>query len=155
MIKIKRNCKKIERRKLGIKRSSKVRRKFSQPKRGRCENHILLRKNFAAVRCYCENRSPLRNHFAAALHPLRKPFLAHECHFAAGYHRFAAANWLRLFPHLETRLFAAEAPFRRVFHSYETPLWHTSASSQSRAPVSQLQNGLRNRCGISPRCKNA
>ena len=39
---------------------------ISQPKRGCCENHILLRKNFTALRCCCEKRSPLRNHFAAA-----------------------------------------------------------------------------------------
>ena len=135
---------------------------ISQPKGGRCENHIPLRKNLAALRSRCENpssryenRSPLRNHFVAALRPLRKPSLAHECHFAAGYHRFAAANWLRFFSRLESHRFAAEAPFRRVFRSWETPLWHTSANSHSCMPVSQLRNGLQNRCRISPRCENA
>ena len=130
---------------------------ISQPKGGRCENHIPLQKNFAALRSRsenpssrCENQFPLRNHFAAALRPLRKPSLAHECHFAAGYHRFAAGNWLRFFPRLESHCFAAKASFRRVFRSCETLIWHTSASSQSHTPVSQLQNGLRNRCRISP-----
>ena len=39
--------------------------------------------------------------------------------------------------------FAAKAPFRRVFRSCETPLWHTSAISQPPNPISQLRNGLR------------
>ena len=38
--------------------------------------------------------------------------------------------------------FAAKAPFRRVFRSCETPLWHTSATSQPPNPISQLWNGL-------------
>ena len=80
----------------------------------------------------------------AALRLLRKPSLAHECHFVAGYHRFAAGNWLRFFPRLESHRFAAKASFRRVFRSCKTLIWHTSASSQSHTPVSQLQNGLRN-----------
>ena len=39
--------------------------------------------------------------------------------------------------------FAAEKPFRRVFRSCETTLWHTSAISQPPNPISQLWNGLR------------
>ena len=39
--------------------------------------------------------------------------------------------------------FAAKPPFRRVFRSCETTLWHTSTTSQRRTPISQLRNGLR------------
>ena len=38
--------------------------------------------------------------------------------------------------------FAAEEPFRKVFRSCETTLWHMSATSQRRTPISQLRNGL-------------
>ena len=39
--------------------------------------------------------------------------------------------------------FTASPPFRRVFRSGETPLWHTSAISQPPNPILQLRNGLR------------
>ena len=53
--------------------------------------------------------------------------------------------------------FAAAPPFRRVFRSYETTLWHTSAASQHRTPISQLKNGLRKSpfsAKSAPRCEN-
>ena len=39
--------------------------------------------------------------------------------------------------------FAAEESFRRVFRSCETTLWHTTAISQPRTLISQLQNGFK------------
>ena len=39
--------------------------------------------------------------------------------------------------------FAAAPPFRRVFRSCETTLWHMSATLQRRTPILQLRNGLR------------
>ncbi|WJZ95935.1 hypothetical protein VitviT2T_014666 [Vitis vinifera] len=117
----------------------------------------------------------LRNHFAAPTSSLRNR------HFAAKSFRslrflfakiFAAANrprgtrvpfgsTLTSFRSCETAVksqsvktpnFAANAPFRREFHSCETTLWHTSAISQHCTLISQLKNGcemiskLRNGC---------
>ena len=91
----------------------------------------------------CENRLPLWNGFAAAHPPLRKfsqlrrgP-LAHECHFAAKYTRFAAAKWLRIFHawrstvsqprrHLEGCFaatkppFGTQVPFQSPVHSFRS-----------------------------------
>ena len=103
---------------------------ISQPKVSRCENHLPLRNGFAAA------HSPLRK-----FSQLRRGPLAHQCHFATKYTRFAAAKWLQTLHALKILHFAAEAPFRRVFRSCETTLWHMSAISQPRTLISQLRNG--------------
>ncbi|KAL6342192.1 hypothetical protein AAG906_006806 [Vitis piasezkii] len=51
---------------------------------------------------------------------------------------FHNAKWLRNSPRLEILYFAA--PFRRVFRSCETTLWHTSAILQPRTLISQESN---------------
>ncbi|KAL6313162.1 hypothetical protein AAG906_016739 [Vitis piasezkii] len=84
---------------------------ISQPKVSRCENRLLLRNGFAAA------HPPLRK-----FSQLRRDPMAHECHFAAKYTRFAAAKWLRAFHalrssvsqpkcHLEGCFAAAKPPF--------------------------------------------
>ena len=155
MIKIKRNCKKIERRKLGIKRSSKARRKLGlrdfAAKRG------SLRKSHSVAKKFRSPQEPLRKSlfslrksifaakpFRSCFAPAAKTLLGTRVPFHSRVHRFATAYWLRFFPRLESHRFAAKASFRRVFRSCKTLIWHTSASSQSHTPVSQLQNGLRN-----------
>ncbi|RVW62948.1 Retrovirus-related Pol polyprotein from transposon 17.6 [Vitis vinifera] len=112
-------------------------------KGARCENRIRskkfrspqepLRKSLfsaAKIDLRCETISqrlaPVEN-FAAA-----KTLLAHECHFAAGYHRFAAANWLRFF-HAWRPQFRSEAPFQRVFRSAKPPLAHECQFAESYA----------------------
>ena len=116
---------------------------ISQPKIAPCKIATSLRNYFAAPRSRCENAILLRNDFAAPWPPLRKfsqlrrgP-LAHECHFASSYTRFAAAKP----PRLELLHFAAELPFWRVFRSCETTLWHMSAISQPSTLILQLRNG--------------
>ena len=135
MIKIKRNVKRVERRKLGIKRSSKSNKRAWVAKfRSKSEP---LRKSPPS----------LRNGFVASKRPLqkfsqlRRGPLAHECHFASSYTRFAAAKWLRAFHALRSIVFVVEEPFERVFRSCETTLWHTSAISQPCTLISQLRNG--------------
>ena len=55
-------------------------------------------------------------------------------------------------PKREFFYFAAAPPFRRVFCSCETTLWHTSATSQRRTPVSQLRKWCQNSpCGENAR----
>ncbi|RVW72905.1 hypothetical protein CK203_056353 [Vitis vinifera] len=104
-----RNCKEIERRKLGIKRSSKARR-----------NHAAYH--------------PLRK-----FSQLRSDPLAHECHFTAQYTHFAAAKWLRNLHALKSFIFSAKTPFRRWFRSCETTPWHMSAILQCRIKRSQAR----------------
>ena len=94
--------------------------KISQPKKGPWENGHWLRNNFAAPKHCYENRFLLRNGFVASYPPLRKFLqlqsdpLAHECHFAASYPRFAAAKWaakmLQKWPPLRNLPPAAKLP---------------------------------------------
>ena len=102
--------------------------KISQPKKGPWENGHWLRNNFAAPKHCYENRFLLRNGFVASYPPLRKFLqlqsdpLAHECHFAASYPRFAAAKSLRNPPHLKIPKFAAEPHFVGGFTAAKPPL---------------------------------
>ena len=135
MIKIKRNVKRVERRKLGIKRSSKSKKrawaaKFSSKSEPLRKSPPSLRNGFAA------SKRPLQK-----FSQLRRGPLAHECHFASPYTHFAPAKWLRAFYALRSIIFAVKEPFERVFRSCETTLWHTSAISQLRTLISQLRNG--------------
>ena len=136
---------------LELKRSSKAR-ENSWPARFRSQRRPL-RKWPLAVKLFRSQNSPLRNrHFAAKLFcspkkPLRKHHFAVKsfCSPMPPFAKFfAAAKWLRNPQSVKTPIFAAKAPFRRVFRSCETPLWHTSAISQYTPLISQLQNGLRN-----------
>ena len=91
--------------------------------------------------------------FAAAKKPLgtRVPFRNQV-------HLFRSCEMAANFPRLEIHRFATEAPFRRVFRSCKTTLWHTSATSQHRTPISQLRNGLQkfpSSVKSTPRCENA
>ena len=162
-----RNCKENEGRSLGAEKELKSKEKFmaseiSQPKEASAKMTLdftakitpyeiatLHRNYFTAPRSRCENATLLRNHFAAPCTPLWKfsqlqnHLLAHECHFAASYPHFAAAKWLWNPQSLKNSIFAAKAPFRLVFHNYETPRWHMSAISQQTPLISQLPNGLR------------
>ena len=138
MIKIRRNVKKGERRKLGIKRSSKVRREHglwnfatkSDP----------LRKSLPTAKWFRSLLAPSAKIFAAAKRSLRT-----RVPFHSQVHSFRSCKMAANFPRLEIHRFAAEVPFWRVFHSYRTTLWHTSAISQPSTLISQLRNG----CEIS------
>ena len=131
MIKIKRNVKKGERRKLEIKRSSKSKERALA---------VKFRSKSEPLRKSPPSR---QNGFAASKHPLqkfsqlRRGPLAHECHFASPYTRFVAAKWLRslhalkssiLQPrrHLEGCFTAVKPPFRTrvpfcsLVHSFQS-----------------------------------
>ena len=75
----------------------------------------------------CENRLPLRNGFAASQRPLRKfsqlrrGLLAHKCHFAAKYSRFAAAKWLRTFHALRSTVSQSRRHFEGCFAVAKPP----------------------------------
>ena len=110
MIKIKRNVKSVERRKLGIKRSSKS-------------------KERAWAAKFRSKSDPLRKWLLVAKWFRSRPS--------------SSTKWQKNLHALKILHFVAETPFRRVFRSCETTIWHTSATSQRRTPISQLQNGLR------------
>ncbi|RVW28913.1 hypothetical protein CK203_116054 [Vitis vinifera] len=149
-----RNCKEIEGKLFGARKSVKTGEKqgsakfrslkeasaksalccetISQPQQVRCEIATLLQNNFAAP------HPPLRK-----FSQLRNTPLAHECHFAAQYPHFAAAKWLRNPQSVKSPIFAAKAPFRRVFRSCETTLGtqcHLEAPYTHFAAVKWLRN---------------
>ncbi|RVW26120.1 hypothetical protein CK203_116886 [Vitis vinifera] len=88
MIKIKRNVKRVERRKLEIKRSSKSKE----------------RAWFAKFRSKTAKRS-----------------LAHECHFASPYTRFAAAKWLRNLHALKSSILQPRRHLQGCFTAVKPP----------------------------------
>ena len=137
MIKIKRNCKEIEEKKIGANSGQN----WSQTERKQGKN-----RGKTGV---CEISQPLQNrHFAAkpvrSLRPLStkifaaaKPILAHECHFAVQEHRFRSYE-----THCEEEKpdFATKVSFRRVFRGCEA---HFGARVPFRSTVnliSQLRN---------------
>ena len=145
MIKIRRNCKEIEGKSFGARKSVKT-----GEKQGSARFRNLKEASAKSALC-CETisqpqevagKTPLCCKMISQPHtpPLRNHLLAHECHFAAQYPHFAAAKWLRNPQSVKSPIFAAKAPFRRVFRSCETTLWHTSAISQPRTLISQLRN---------------
>ena len=111
MIKIRRNCKKIERRKLGIKRNSKTRRK-------------LRLRNFAA------KRGSLRKSHSAAK-KISRPLEA------AAKIPFLATKMDLCCETISQPLCTCCENFR----SCENPPWHTSAISQPGTTVLQLRIG--------------
>nr|CAN61878.1 hypothetical protein VITISV_015073 [Vitis vinifera] len=116
--------KKCERRKLGIKRSSKSKERAWAVK-FRSKNELL--RNFAAKVSCCENGFPLRNGFAATHPPLRKfsqlrrDPMAHECHFAAKYTRFTATKWMRAFHALRSSVSQPKCHFEGCFTTAKPP----------------------------------
>ena len=134
MIKIKRNVKKGERKKLGIRRSSKSKERAWAAKF--CSKSESLRKWLLATKWFRSRPSSSVKIFAAAKRPhgTRVPF----CNQV---HLFRSCEMAVNFPRLEIHRFAAEVPFWRVFHSYRTTLWHTSAILKPCTLISQLQNG--------------
>ena len=131
MIKIRRNCKEIER-------------KSFRAKTGQKQG-----KNRGKTRV-CEILQPLRNrHFAAkpvrSLRPLSaKPLLGHECHFAAQELPFRSCETVANHQSMNDPIFIRKAPFRKGFHSCEATFWHTSAILQHSDPhfaaAKRLQN---------------
>ena len=114
MIKIRRNCKEIEGRSLGIKRSSKARKnpwsaKFRNPK-----------------------GAPTK--MALGCEIISQPQGAH-CEIK---------EWLRKWPFAAKTFRSPIANPCENFRSCEIPHWHTSAISQPSNPISQLRNGLQN-----------
>ncbi|KAL6311583.1 hypothetical protein AAG906_039158 [Vitis piasezkii] len=157
MIKIKRNCKEIEE-KIGAKsskiESNRAKREKSSAKfrrmketsakwafccqtipqhRSLCEGFSQLRKWGLAHECHSKDKS---TNFAKRLQSMKDPISQENLI----WRRFG--SYMTLISHCENgckfsffkkkkkKNFAAKAPFRRVFGSCETHLWHTSATSQ-------------------------
>ena len=115
MIKIKRNVKRVERRKLGIKRSSKSKKrawaaKFSSKSEPLRKSPPSLRNGFAA------SKRPLQK-----FSQLRRGPLAHECHFASPYTRFAAAKWLRNLHALKSSILQPRRHLEGCFTAVKPP----------------------------------
>ena len=127
MIKIRRNCKEIERKSFGAKTEQKQGK--NRAKTGVCEILQPLRnRHFVA--------KPFRNTFdsSAKIFAAANPRMAHECHFAAQESPFR--SWESGCEPLKHEIlhFARKAPFGRVFRSCEANSWHMSAISQHSDP---------------------
>ena len=120
MIKIRKNCKEIERKSFGAKTGQK---QGSARFRSLCEIGTLLRNQFAASGPSLRKFSQLRNHFWHT-----SAILQHSDR------HFAAAKRLRTTKAWKIPFFAGKAPFRRGFRSCEATFWHTSAISQHSNP---------------------
>ena len=137
MIKIKRNVKKGERRKLEIKRSSKSKERALA---------VKFRSKSEPLRKSPPSR---QNGFAASKHPLqkfsqlRRGPLAHECHFASPYTRFVAAKWLRSLHALKSSISQPMSHFEGCFATAKPPFGTRVPLRSTCTPISQLQNGLR------------
>ena len=101
MIKIRRKCKKIERRKLGIKRSSKARRKFGL--RNFAAKRGLLRKSHVAAKKFCSPQESLRK----SLFPLRKSL-------------FSAKPFRSRLAPAAKPLFGTRTPVHRAVHPFHS-----------------------------------
>ena len=106
-----------------------------QPKVGRCENRLSLRKKFhspqASLRKSTSTAKPFRSRLAlsAKIFTAAKRPLGTRVPFHSQVHPFRSCKMVVKSPRLEILHFAAETPFHRVFRSCETTLWHTSATS--------------------------
>ncbi|RVW13077.1 hypothetical protein CK203_108969 [Vitis vinifera] len=147
MIKIRRNCKEIERKSFGAKTEQKQGKNrglrdfaafaklalrcetVSQPKRSRCGINMSLRKRPSFAKSFRNSFDSFVKIFAAA-----KPLLAHEFHFAAQEPPFRSCETVAKLQSMKIPNFAAKTPFRREFRSCETNFWHTSAISQHSDP---------------------
>ncbi|RVW69248.1 hypothetical protein CK203_061389 [Vitis vinifera] len=133
---IAKKLKEVFRSKIGVKRSE------NRGKTGVCEiSQPLRNRHFAAKPV----RSPIAlsmKIFAAA-----KPFLAHECHFAAQEHLFRSCE-----THCEEEKpdFATKVPFCRVFHGYEAHFGTRVPFRSTVTLISQLRNG----CEV-PKCEKS
>ena len=127
MIKIKRNCKEIERKSFGVKRSK------NRGKTGVCEISQPLRNRHFAAKPVRSLRSLSAKIFAAA-----KPLLAHECHFAAQEHLFRSCE-----THYEEEKpdFATKVPFRKGFLGCENTFGTRVPFRRTVTLISQLRNG--------------
>ncbi|RVW31008.1 hypothetical protein CK203_100673 [Vitis vinifera] len=124
-----RNCKEIEGRSLGAR------------KRVKAGKSSGLR-DFAAPKVRCEIKPSLRNrHFAAKSFHSLMPFsvkiftaaklaLGTRVPLRSTVTSFRSCEMAAKSQSVKTPNFAAKAPFRMVFRSCETTLWHTSAISQ-------------------------
>ena len=142
MIKIRRNCKRNEGKSFGVKTEQKQSK--NRAKTGVCEILQPLRNRHFAAKPFHSLRPLSAKIFAAA-----KPFLAHECHFAAQWPSFRSCETAAKLQSVKIPNFAAKAPFCRVFRSCE-------ADFGTRVPFRSTVNlisQLRNDCEI-PKRKN-
>ena len=131
MIKIRRNCKEIERKSFGAKTGKKQGK--NRGKTGVCEiSQPLQNRHFAA--------KPVRSlrPLSAKIFAAAKPSLAHECHFAAQEHPFRSYE-----THCEVVKpdFAPKVPFRRVFRNCEGNFGTRVPFRSTVNLISQLRNG--------------
>ena len=147
MIKIRRNCKRNEGKSFGARKVQKQGKNRGLRDFAAFAKSALCCKTISQpqqVRCGIAT-SPRNSHFVAkpfrSLRPLSakifaaaKPFLAHECHFAAQWPSFCSCETAAKSQIVKNPNFAAKAPFRRVFRSCKTNFWHMSAISQHSEP---------------------
>ena len=159
MIKIKRNVKKSERRKLGIKRSSKAW-KFSGLRNFVAKNSPLRNRHFAAKLFHNPKKSLRKRHFAvkwfrspmppsAKIFAAAKPPLGTQVPFRNLIPSFRSCEMAAKSPKRKNSHFATKAPFCREFCNCETALWHTSAIWKPRTLISQLRNELWNHLWVA------
>ena len=136
MIKIRRNCKEIERKSFGAKTEQKQGK--NRAKTGVCEILQPLRnRHFVA--------KPFRNTFdsSAKIFAAAKPSLAHECHFAEQKPPFRSCESAAKLQSVKIPVFAVKAPFRKVFRSCETKFGTRVPFRSTVTSLSKLRNGLR------------
>ena len=131
MIKIRRNCKEIERKSFGAKSESNGAK--NRGKTGVCEiSQPLRNRHFVA--------KPFRNtvEVSAKIFAAAKPILAHECHFAAQEHLFRSCE-----THCEVKKadFATKVPFRKGFRGCESTFGTRVPFRSTVTLISQLRNG--------------
>ncbi|KAL6332921.1 hypothetical protein AAG906_019926 [Vitis piasezkii] len=118
-LKSRRNCKEIEGRSLGARKSVKAGEKYL------CEIKPSLRNRHFAAKSFRSLMPSSAKIFAAA-----KPALGTRVPLRSTVTSFRSCETAAKSQSVKTPNFAAKAPFRRVFRSCETTLWHTSAISQ-------------------------
>ncbi|RVW20095.1 hypothetical protein CK203_113212 [Vitis vinifera] len=157
-----RNCKEIERRKLGIKRSSKARRKHGAKFRSLkrvpakmalgCEiishSQASLRKSPPSAKWFHSLLSHLQK-----FSQLRSDPLAHECHFAAPYTHFAAAKWLRNLHTLKSFISQPRVYFAGGFTAAKPPLGTRVPFCSAITPFRSCEMGCENVATMPPSAK--
>ncbi|RVW12301.1 hypothetical protein CK203_104215 [Vitis vinifera] len=138
-----RNCKEIERRKLGIERAQKQGEsmvcEISQPKVGPAK---------IAARC---------KKFRSPQEPLRKSLSLQKSiftanHFAAKYTRFAAAKWLRTFHALRSTVSQPRRHFEGCFAAAKPPFGTRVPLRSTVRPFRSCEMGAKS-CRNSPHCE--
>ncbi|RVW13020.1 Pol polyprotein [Vitis vinifera] len=116
----------------------------------RSQNSLLRNRHFGA-KLFRSPKKPLRKcHFAAKsfrsliapsvkIFAVAKPPLGTRVPFRSLLPSFRSCKMVAKSPKRENSNFRSQSPICRVFHSCETPLWHTIAISQHTPPISQLR----------------